>query len=127
MANLREFLAQYAERQFEWGQDDCSLLLADWWRANHGVDPAEHLRGTYNDEKSCHRVVFFAGGLPRLIAGICRRMGAEPTRDPQDGDIAVIKVGTKRVCAIKSGEFWAIRNEQIGFLKQVQVIRAWRV
>lgn len=127
MVNLREFLAQYADRTFEWGRDDCSLLIADWWRANHGRDPADHLRGQYHDEKSCHRLVFFSGGLVRLVSRICEREGAKVTRDPKDGDFAVLKIGSKRICGIRSGEYWAIRNEQIGFIKHAKVIKAWAI
>jgi hypothetical protein len=103
------------------------LILADWWMENHGVDPAEHLRGTYHDEGACHRVIFYAGGLVRLVSGICKRSGAATTRDPKDGDFAVLKVGNKRICGIRCGEYWAIRNEQIGFIKQAQVIKAWAI
>lgn len=127
MADLREFFTMYADRPFEWGADDCSLFVADWWRVCRGVDPAEHLRGKYHDEKSCHRLVFYSGGLVRLVSRIAKQAGAVPTKSPTDGDVAVIRVGNKLVCGIRSGEYWAIRNEQIGFIKQAKVIRAWAV
>lgn len=127
MADLQEFLARYAERPFEWGTDDCSLFAADWWRVNHGSDPADHLRGKYHDEKSCHRLVFYSGGLVRLVSIIANRAGATVTRTPREGDVAVIKVGHKRICGIRVGEYWAIRNEQVGFIKQAQVIKVWSI
>lgn len=129
MADLREFLNRYAEREFEWGQDDCSLIIADWWRENHGQDPAAHLRGTYADERSCHQVVRRAFGLARLVSGICAAAGARVTRNLKDGDFAVLNVGGSRICGIRCGRYWAIRNKGVGFIPEAhaRVVKAWAI
>lgn len=126
-ARLIDFLTRYAERPFVWGQDDCSLFLADWWMEVHGVDPAASLRGSYDSQETCHKVLFWRGGLVCVVSGLAKTVGAVRTRNPQDGDFAVIRVRNKVVGAIRVGEFWAVRNEQIGFVSDARVLRAWSI
>lgn len=128
MIDLSAFLARYAARPFAWGTDDCSLILADWWQANHGgEDPAAHLRGSYGDETSCHALLRREGGLVKVVDGICRAAGAKRTRIVTHGDFGVIRAGGKSVAAIRSGAFWAVRNEQVAFIGQARLLRAWAI
>ncbi len=129
MTDLKAFLATYADKPFAWGVDDCCLFLADWFEANHGFDPAASLRQTYRDERSCHRLLFWSGGMVRLVSMLGSGVGIDRIRADQvrDGDIALIKVRHLKVGAIRVGRYWAVRNERIGFISKAKVIRAWRI
>lgn len=125
---LTDFLCEKAEAQFEWGVDDCSLMIADWWRVRHGVDPASHLRGTYSTEAEKIKVVTDAGGLVSLVSSIADRVGAARTAAPMDGDFAVVRVRGRAYCAIRAGGFWAIRGgDGVAFVSEARVVRAWAI
>ncbi len=122
-ARLVEFLRRYQDRPFRWGQDDCSLFIADWWMENHGTDPAVHLRGTYDTKEGAHRVVDEAGGILRLVGGLADRVGAPRQSTPVTGNFGVIEPG---VCAIYVQGFWVARSETgLVFNKEAKVWRVW--
>lgn len=125
---LQRFLRETAGRAFVWGEDDCSLFLANWWRFVNGADPAAHLRGTYGTEADCHALVKGEGGLVRLVGRIAREAGAQPTRAPARGDMALIRAGGAIIGGICAGDLWAIRNEGgVGFVPRPRIIKAWRI
>lgn len=127
--DLTRFLVGYTARPFRWGQDDCSLILADWWQANHDNDPARELRGAYSDRASKTALLADRGGLILLVERLARAAGAPPTETPQRGDLGLIHAGEEPIGGICcGGGFWAIRNEQgIGFLKDPRIVKAWKV
>ena len=88
---LAEFLALRARRPFAWGRDDCCLLLADWWLAVHGVDPAADWRGTYASESECTALLARSGGLLRLVARTARRSGAKRIATAEPGAFGVAR------------------------------------
>lgn len=129
MVELRAFLLEYLDRPMAWGVDDCSLLLADWWRANHGADPAAHLRGTYSSESEKAAIVDAAGGLVALVAEIASAAGARSSAANEDGSFGVIALGDRvLVSGIRSGRFWAVRSETgIAFTSRAKLLRGWSV
>jgi hypothetical protein len=129
MTDLKAFLATYADKPFAWGVDDCCLFLADWIEANYGFDPAASVRRTYRDKQSCHRLLFWSGGMVRLVSRLVSGAGIDriPAHQVRDGDIALIRVKRLKVGAIRVGRYWAVRNERVGFVSKAKVIRAWRI
>lgn len=127
VADLRTFLLQYLDKPMQWGVDDCSLILADWWALNHGTDPAAFLRGTYANEDGKRQVVDAAGGLVALVGKVATDAGAERTSAPREGDFGVVRVGEVAYAAICApGGFWAIRSPTgITFTRDVRLLRAW--
>lgn len=126
---LKDFILHQAQVEFKWGVNDCALTLADWWRERHGIDPAEHLRGTYSTEDECWAVLDENGGLLRLVSDLATRAGAVYTQSPIPGDIAVIGKGGLRYGAIMTpSERWFVKsfNGAVG-LSDVRVLRAWSV
>ena len=91
--DLPEFIRSLAREPFVWGENDCALTIANWWRECHGEDPAAHLRGTYSTQEECHRVLRREGGLLRIVSRIAVSVGAPRTIAPQPGDVAVIRHG----------------------------------
>lgn len=131
MSDLASFLKAYAEKRFTWGVDDCCLFLADWIEANYGFDPAASVRRTYSDRTSCHRLLFWSGGIVRLVSRLVKAAGIDriPADQVRDGDIALLRVKGSKVGAIRRGRYWAMRGEVgVVFLSsKTKVIRAWRI
>lgn len=129
MVDLRDFLLGYLDKPMVWGQDDCSLLIADWWRSNHGVDPAAHLRGTYSTEEGKAAIVEAAGGIIDLVTGIASGVGARQSAANEDGSFGVVAVGERTVVGgIRAGRFWAVRSATgIGFTSRAKLLRGWAI
>jgi hypothetical protein len=127
---LVSFLADLARRPFRWGACDCSLIIADWWRLNHGVDPAAHLRGTYASEAECDALLSREGGRLALVAKLAGSVGAVPTDDPQPGDFGVVAGGTLTdMPAIMAPDGkWAVKSVRglIAFVPE-RVVAAWSI
>lgn len=110
---LAEFLGSCARRPFVWGSDDCCLMLADWWLACHGVDPAEDLRGTYSTGAECAALLRRHGGLLRLVGKMARRAGAARSGGPQPGDFGVARHGGLHIAGIIAPDgMFASRSER---------------
>lgn len=123
---VREFIARYAERQFEWG-DDCLTFIADWWQANHGIDPIAKYRGTYATDQQKNRILVLSGGIVRLTARQARRAGANRASAPyREGDFGI--VSDRKVGGIFDGEYWVMRSPQgLAFSRDVKVWAAWHI
>lgn len=131
---LAQFLARDAAREWEWGEHDCGLRLADWFVALTGrPDPAAHLRGQYANESQCEARYGSAPAL-RQIRAVVRSLGLERTADPVAGDIAVITIsaeGQRLVLgAIRLESGWSVPGT-VGLTRLadevVRVIAAWRI
>ncbi len=126
---LTAFLRDLARRPFVWGVCDCSLIIADWWLANHGVDPAAHLRGTYASEAECLAVLEREGGKLRLVARLARSVGARRAATIVPGVFGVARHGDDHVPAIATPDGkWAAKSERglIAFAP-ARVVAAWRI
>ena len=125
--HLPDFLRRMACEPFVWGGFDCALVIADWWKVNHGFHPAAHLRGTYHSREDCADVVRAAGGLPRLVAGLARSVGAARVCDFVPGNFGVIRfdgIHHGAICT-PSGR-WAVKGE-LGMtaLAAPRIVVAW--
>lgn len=125
---LMKFLDRSTAKEFIWGENDCSLDLADWLGMN-GFDVAKDWRGTYSSELECQALLDARGGLLSVITAEASRLGLQATARPQQGDIAVITINGRSMCAIMmpSGR-WRMRTLD-GFVvsKAGEVIAAWSV
>lgn len=125
MTDIAGFLSRYASEPFVWGKSDCALWIADWWQFNHGVDPAIHLRGTYNTEDEKAALVAREGGLLRLVSGLARSVGARRVNRPCAGSFAIIEPG---ICAIWTSDYWAARSPTgVAFTKEAKAWRIWSI
>lgn len=124
-SRIEDFISRYIDEPFAWGQSDCALFLADWWKENHGIDPASHLRGTYSTEAGKSDIVSGRGSLVFLVEDICKSIGAIDVlchSDVKSGDFGIIAPG---VGAIFTGDYWVARSETGLIL--TQKARVWRV
>lgn len=126
---LAAFLIELARTPFAWGACDCSLMIADWWRANHGVDPAAHLRGTYSTEAECNALLEREGGKLRLVARLARSVGAKPTKDIRPGVFGVARHGQDHIPGIVAPDGkWAGKSPSglVVFIPH-RIVAAWNI
>lgn len=127
--SLNEFLTTVRRSRFEYGVNDCALVLATWWFANHGVDPAAHLRGTYGSYEGCRDLLISERGLLRLVWKLARSVGAKKTDNPKPGDFAVVRFQGTHFGAIKTNaDRWAIKmSNGLTHTIDCRVIIAWSI
>lgn len=102
------------------GVDSCGLFIADWWLENHGIDPAENIRGKKNAS-----VLSDGGGFVKTITAMANDVGAVETTKAVTGCFGIIGPG---VCAIYAQGYWVARSEiGIVFNRDARVIRMWSI
>jgi hypothetical protein len=81
------------EQPFAWGTNDCAMFAADWVLAVRGVDPAEDLRGAYDDEAGAAEILAGHGGLGPLAEELMAAAGFEacPVAFAQRGDVVLVE------------------------------------
>ena len=97
-------------------------------RLRRGLDPIADCRGYAGDANACLRE---RGGLLRAAGRALRRAGLRLTRDPQPGDVAVVKLGSNlATCAIRTERGYVLRLDD-GMASvppdRVRLLAAWRV
>lgn len=130
---LIEFLHDSAGRPFAYGQSDCTMFLANWWRRVHDVDPAADYRGRYSDDASKDELLAQEHGLQRLVARLARAAGSRRVSAPALGDFGLIAHDGKpygAICAGRAGDAvcWAIRSPNgMSFLSNPRILQAWSI
>lgn len=125
---ITAYLRAEAARPFALGTADCVTLAADWIRARTGTDPIADCRCYAGDANAC---LAERGGLLRAAGRALRHAGLPMTRNPQPGDVAIVKLGSNlAVCAIRSERGWVLRlDDGLASLppERVRVLAAWSV
>ena len=134
---LSRFLNEAAARPFAWGSFDCLLWLADWVRANRGVDPAGDLRGRYCTMLQAARIVREKGGMVSLVDRQLKASGLSTVNVGARGDIAIVSVGGvggehfgNEAGAILLGGSAALMCQEglcVPHMADVPVVAAWKV
>ena len=127
-------LTRWMGLPFEWGRTDCCLLLADWVARARGLDfdPADHLRGAYDDFASCHRLTGWGRDPVAVIEGCAARVPLDRTDAPRLGDVGLLQVPhggrVLIVGGIKTATSWAAKAP-FGIVsgKPAGVLAAWSV
>lgn len=135
--DIHEFVA--LPHRFRWGGiggDDCMTFCASWVRESIGVDPAQDLRGTYSSKEGAHAVMQAFGGALPFMEHHLASVGAKRVQQPQDGDIALIKVMSGEtyaeqaeieVSAIRFGPLWVVNHPAGIRAAPAEFIAAWRL
>ena len=106
-------LHRWQATPYEWGYFDCFLAPCEWVQKQCGFDPAEGIRGTYDNPKWCD-----AGRRMRADGeAIARRVLARlPVMDtPRPGDVALLRLpGQRHLCgALRVDDRnWAMKSEE---------------
>lgn len=128
---LADYLAKTARTPFALGSHDCLLWAADWIALNRGVDPAAHLRGSYDSPLGYMRLVRKAGGVVPLVASCIEPKGLRRISKPKAGDVGVVQGmtmdGLAEVGAICTGARWAMLAPVGLLVAETNPLAAWRV
>ncbi|MFC4668928.1 DUF6950 family protein [Seohaeicola nanhaiensis] len=116
MTPLYQEMHRWMSAPFIWGEMDCMTCLADWVLRVRGVDPAAHIRLTYDSAASCQRQTGFMTAPVQAVERCLATIGGLPrVPEPNAGDVAVIlarSVGARSTpCgAIWLGEAWGCKG-----------------
>lgn len=122
---LSEFYRDRRNRPFEWGENDCCTLAADWVAEITGADPIDDIRG-WDDALSAARTIESLGGMR---AAVTDRLG-EPIdwMLAQRGDVVLLVVNRRDTLGVCMGQFALAPGEDGALLVQMaQAECAWRV
>jgi hypothetical protein len=89
------------------------MMLAEWWRFRTGNDVPAYKP---------------SDDLFRAVCRVCRALGLSATAEPARGDVGLVRAGNTTFGAIFTGTSWAAKSPLgVVILKQVNILRAWRV
>ncbi len=131
MSLLGDYLHDVARRPWDWGKRDCCTFPADWCIIAGHPDPMAFIRGTYGSEAEALALAKDPGLLKLATRGYAS-IGLMRTKQPETGDVAVIRRptedGLNMACAIRSGDRWVTLMER-GLVVDSgdALLRAWRV
>lgn len=106
------FLCAYERKQWLPGTVDCCLFLAAWAVWLGYPDPAQHLRGTYEDEAGFRAIIDEAGSVTAVVERCALSINAKRLQRPLCGSIGVIGSHSnihRQFGAIHDGEGWNVR------------------
>ena len=135
-ANWPEALAAYIDRKrnqpFAWGVNDCCLFGSDWVHLCTGLDPAEGLRGTYDNALSASRILKTHGGVSATIRAHFNALGFEPIdrEKAARGDIVVSNLGGGETMGIVLGSSCAFVGEnglEFTITRRDESARFWKI
>ncbi len=112
VARFQRFYAEQRDREFVWGQADCSLFVADWAIALGHLDPAAHLRDQYDTALGCRRLLRKHGGIQAVVGECAEGIGMRRVDQPTFGAIAVIGAADdewQQWSAIWDGFRWLVK------------------
>ena len=126
---LAAFIAHNDARPWQPGHVDCCMVLADWAMWLGHVDPAAHLRGTYDSDEGFRAIITAAGNVPALVA-TCLPRNAKRIQRPTVGTIGVIGSPInihRQFGAIHDGNGWLVRSRG-GFQRvTAKTLIAWEI
>jgi hypothetical protein len=116
---------------FVWGETDCMIVLGDWIKRLHGVDPVEDIRGQYNSALSCQRLTGFFTDPVAVVQKFADKASLEKRTGPaQRGDVGVLlhvaEGKLQPVGGLCLGKSWAVKAPTgATTLKPIEVLAAW--
>ncbi len=117
MADLGAYVDRTIDLPWRWGQQDCTMWVADWCLARWNIDPAHRFRGTYSTELEARAIT--ARGL---AATVTPEIPLRRKSQPDCGDIGVIEINGHEVAAIWDGAHWIIRTQHgVGMVRGVDI------
>ena len=126
-------LHRWMASPFVWGEDDCMLAIANYLIRLGYPDGGKRYRGQYDSALTCQRVTGYLVDPVKPMAECVAELGMRETKEPQRGDVAVVRFRDadnklRATGAIFLGRNWAIRSEfKVVIQNKVEMLAAWRV
>lgn len=135
-----DFLIEREDAPFEWGKNDCFLMMADAVKEVHGIDPGDKIRGQYDSRDSAYSFLNKLTGEDFLdkIGIILERLGFVAVKDFDFGDVACVAVenidpkarklfGGVTFGIVCSDTMVACQSKDgVGFTDQFEFVKVWR-
>lgn len=122
-AILADYIDRVATRRFQWGVNDCLIMVAGAVELVTGVDHAEGFRGRYRSLAEAKKLI----GTTPLQFVSDRLEGIEPVR-AVDGDVGAVRQGREWAFGIFMGPHLYVQTENgIGILPRTDAVKAFRV
>jgi hypothetical protein len=122
-AILADYIDRVAGRRFQWGVNDCLIIVAGAVELLTGVDHADGFRGRYNSLAEGKKLI--GTSLLRFVAA--RLQPIEAVR-AVDGDVGAVKQGREWGFGVFIGPYLYVMTENgIGILPRTDAVKAFRV
>lgn len=122
-AILSDYIDRVAARPFQWGVNDCLIMVAGAVELMTGVDHAEGYRGKYSSLKEGKKLI--GKSLLRFVGS--KLEAIEPVR-AVDGDIGALKQDKEWGFGLFIGPYLYVMTETgIGILPRSHAQKAFRV
>lgn len=127
---LAAFLAAQDRKGWQPGKNDCCLYLAAWaiWLGHR--DPAQHLRGTYDDEAGYLRIIEEADGIAALVGDCVQRIGGRAIARPKVGAIGIVGSRLKssmQFGAIATPDGWSVLTDAGQRIVCAPALNIWEI
>ena len=133
---LTEYLESATRSAWSWGEQDCTLWVADFVLLVTGLDPGISFRGKYKTRLGCERLLKRRGGLVALVSDAMAAADIAGTNDPGRGDVGIIPATIRRrradmieaTAAICLGQGrWAVFSPRGLLVAPTQHTAAWSI
>jgi len=122
-AILADYVDRVAGRKFQWGVNDCLIMVAGAVELLTGVDHADGFRGRYGSLAEGKKLI--GTTLLRFVAA--RLQPIEAVR-AIDGDVGAVKQGREWGFGVFIGPYLYVMTENgIGILPRTDAVKAFRV
>lgn len=88
---LSEYAEELARSAWEWSARDCVMVVSQWLKRLHNVDPASPFRGSYHSPDEARALIRGLGVFDELVAGALDSLPLQRTSDPEIGDVGLIE------------------------------------
>lgn len=126
---LAAFMRRALNEPFRWGVNDCCATVDEWCKLRTGRSPINAVYESYDNETAANEIIERRGGVARMVSGAMRSAKIPKTRDPQNGDVGVVKMLGRVCAAIKLGNIWTARDKtgMLATASPDRIVAAWRI
>lgn len=122
-AVLSDYIDRVAGRKFEWGVNDCLIMVAGAVELLTGVDHAEGYRGRYSSLAEGKKLI--GKSLLRFVSE--RAKPIDPVR-AVDGDVGAVRQGREWGFGVFIGpHLYVMTEDGIGILPRTDAVKAFKV
>lgn len=121
---LNEIIETARNKPFCWGENDCSLFVADCVDAITGSSHAKQYRGKYKTAKGAAGLLKKYGGIEGLVDS---KFDPMPRSFARRGDIALLNLEGSPIGIVDVNRIIAVGEKGLMFLPMNKTIKVWRV
>ena len=127
---IDEFILNEVNKPFVWGETDCCSTCDKWVEIRTGFSPLKNNGRIFTSEEEARKWIEGSKNIVRAVHEVMQKTDFQTTRNPIQGDIAVIPLSSSLAClAIHAGDYWFSRSEKgiIGASLNGIILKAWSI